>query len=56
MKYKLITAPVGSKALAVIKNVTPLSVEIKYVIDPDGNTVPEDVDITGITTGGLQNV
>jgi len=56
MKYKLITAPVGSKALAVIKNVTPLSVEIKYVIDPDSNTVPEDVDITGITTGGLQNV
>jgi len=56
MKYKLITAPVGSKALAVIKNVTPLSVEIKYVIDPDSNTEPEDVDITGITTGGLQNV
>ncbi len=56
MKYKLITAPVGSKALAAIKNVTPLSVEIKYVIDPDSNTEPEDVDITGITTGGLQNV
>ena len=56
MKYKLITAPVGSKALPVIKNVTPLSVEIKYVIDPDANQVPEFQDLTGIETGGLQNV
>tara|TARA_Y100000310_G_scaffold229031_1_gene231402 strand:- start:57 stop:728 length:672 start_codon:yes stop_codon:yes gene_type:complete len=56
MKYKLITAPVGSKALAVIKNVTPLSVELLYTIDADGSANPEDVDMTGITTGGLQNV
>ena len=56
MKYKLITAPVGSKALPVIKNVTPLSVEIKYIIDPDGNSIAEFQDFTGIETGGLQNV
>ena len=37
MKYKLITAPVGSKALAAIKNVTPLSVGLLYTIDSDGN-------------------
>ncbi|MAG27791.1 hypothetical protein CMI47_19860 [Candidatus Pacearchaeota archaeon] len=56
MKYKLITAPVGSKALPVIKNVTPLSVELLYTIDAEGNSHPEDQDMTGIVTGGLQNV
>ena len=56
MKYKLITAPVGSKALAAIKNVTPPIVVLKYILDPDGNGDTEFQDITGITTGGLQNV
>tara|TARA_Y100000310_G_C20620804_1_gene783178 strand:- start:374 stop:1039 length:666 start_codon:yes stop_codon:yes gene_type:complete len=56
MKYKLITAPVGSKALPVIKNVTPLSVELLYTIDADGNALPENQDMSGIETGGLQNV
>ena len=56
MKYKLITAPVGSKALPVIKNVTPPIVVLKYILDPDSNPVAEFQDLTGIETGGLQNV
>ena len=56
MKYKLITATVGSKALAAIKNVTPLSVELLYTINADGNATPDDVSITGIRTDGLQDV
>ena len=56
MKYKLITAPVGSKALAVIKNVTPLSVELIFEVNADSGNYAEDQLITGIETGGLQDV
>ena len=55
MKYKLITAPVGSKALPVISNVT-VSVTLEYILTADGSEERQTHDFTDIKTLGLRDV
>ncbi len=56
MKYKLITAPVGSKAFPVITNVGTENIQLKSILTAEGILSQTDVQLTGIETAGLQNV
>ena len=56
MKYKLITAPVGSKALPTITNVGTENIQLKSILNAEGILNQTDVQLTGIETTGLQNV